>query len=178
MYGLAKLKQQQRGDTIIEVMVALSIMGVIIAGAYTTASRATRGAQMAQERIQAVKVAEHQTEVMREYAGRFTDTDINNPNPALNKNIFINNTFCINPRNQQVVVWASGDPSSTSMFDDNLAVHPSGSYPNGCISEDGRYFFSVKRNGNVFTTTVRWDRIGGGRDQVSLKSRFYKPIDF
>ncbi len=61
-----KAIKNQRGDTIIEVMIALSVLMVIIVGGYSIATRSLNGVRIAQERSEASKIAEGQLEAINE----------------------------------------------------------------------------------------------------------------
>jgi len=60
--------RKQNGDTLIEVMIALAIIGSVIAISYATASRALRTGRAAQERTEAVKFVESQVESLNREA--------------------------------------------------------------------------------------------------------------
>lgn len=69
--------KNQRGDTIVEVLIALTVLMVVIAGGYSIATRSLNGARIAQERSEATKLAEGQLEAISERIkrlnGRFDD---------------------------------------------------------------------------------------------------------
>ena len=54
-----------RGDTLIEVLVAITVLGTVIATTYSLSSRASRIGQASQERAEAVKLMEQQSELVR-----------------------------------------------------------------------------------------------------------------
>ena len=56
------------GDTIVEVMIALAIISTVITLSYTTASRALILGRRAQERSEALKLAESTVERIKSYA--------------------------------------------------------------------------------------------------------------
>jgi prepilin-type N-terminal cleavage/methylation domain-containing protein len=154
-----KCIQQQIGDTLVEVMIAMAVMGMILSIAYTTAGAALRTAQQAQERSQAIKVAENQIERLKVLAPSY-----NKPNAALN--IFRNRPFCIDESTNLTTDWASGTPSA-DVDADTLASPP---YPAACINGN-RYYFVIQYDStqnDLFTTLVRWERIGGGRDEIKV----------
>ena len=57
--------QKQRGDTIIEVFLAMAIIGLSLGIAYSLSSQATRTGRQAQERTEALKLAESQLEILK-----------------------------------------------------------------------------------------------------------------
>lgn len=58
----------QSGETIVEVLMALSILGLIIGSAIAVSSKSLRGQQTAQERTEASNVAQSVVEVINMYA--------------------------------------------------------------------------------------------------------------
>jgi prepilin-type N-terminal cleavage/methylation domain-containing protein len=70
-----------RGDTIIEVLIAITIVSAILGGAYVSASRSINGSRQSEERGEALKIAEAQLEYLRALSA----------DPA----IYAAGTFCI-----------------------------------------------------------------------------------
>jgi type II secretory pathway pseudopilin PulG len=62
---LKKLTSNQRGDTIIEVLLCIAIAGSVITGAYALASRSLAEGVSASEHSQAIKIAESQIEALK-----------------------------------------------------------------------------------------------------------------
>lgn len=58
-------KLGQKGDTIVEVLICLAIVGVLISTAYLIANRSQIGIRSSQERAEATKLAEMQVERIR-----------------------------------------------------------------------------------------------------------------
>lgn len=142
-----------RGDTIVEVLLAIAVASAVLGGAYVSANRSLNGTRQAQERAEAVKFVEGQLERLKEVAK--TDTTVFNTPP---------NPFCITetstPSGVQLNRVVSGDP--------------------GCRQgTDGRYALQIQRDTSggttTFTASARWDRVGGGgQDQVILVYRMYR----
>lgn len=65
---MLKRKLNQAGETIIEVMIALSILGLVLGISYASASRSLNGSQDAQERTVASQIAQSMLEVVKAYA--------------------------------------------------------------------------------------------------------------
>lgn len=65
---LVSLRRNRAGDTIIEVMLALAILSLVLGASYAVASRSLRGSQAAQERIEALQIAQSMLETVRLYA--------------------------------------------------------------------------------------------------------------
>lgn len=64
------LQRRQAGDTIIEVLLAMSVIGLVLGMAFGIANRSVQIGQDAQERTEALKIAESQLEIFKsEFAG-------------------------------------------------------------------------------------------------------------
>lgn len=59
---------KQRGDTIVEVMLAMAVVGMVLGVAYGITNRSVQVGRSAQERSEALKIAETQIELLKEYA--------------------------------------------------------------------------------------------------------------
>jgi prepilin-type N-terminal cleavage/methylation domain-containing protein len=57
--------QSQRGDTIVEVMIAMAVASVVLAGAYALTNRNLSITQSTNERSQALQLVQKQIELMR-----------------------------------------------------------------------------------------------------------------
>jgi prepilin-type N-terminal cleavage/methylation domain-containing protein len=66
---------KQRGDTIVEVLIAMAIISLVLAGAYVTSNRNTILMQSSQERQQAQRLVEGQIEMLRAKGGIATSGD-------------------------------------------------------------------------------------------------------
>ena len=69
---LVKIKNNQSGETIIEVLIALMILGLVIGSSISLANKSLRGQQTAQERTEASNVAQSVIEVINMYARKDT----------------------------------------------------------------------------------------------------------
>jgi prepilin-type N-terminal cleavage/methylation domain-containing protein len=61
--------RSQRGDTLVEVMIAMAIMSLVLAGAYVTSMRNSAAMHSAQEREQGQRLVEGQIEMLRANGG-------------------------------------------------------------------------------------------------------------
>lgn len=80
------VKHNSRGDTIVEVMIAMVVLTLILGAAYAISSRALKTARSSQERGEALKIAESQVENIKAKAAAGDD-------PSL----FSAANFCFNP---------------------------------------------------------------------------------
>ena len=59
----------QRGDTLIEVLICILIVTVILTGAYVTTHKSSEGVRNSQEHSEALKIVQSQLEEVRQNAG-------------------------------------------------------------------------------------------------------------
>lgn len=73
---MLKTKLTQRGDTLVEVLIAIAILSFVLASSYAVTSRAIRLGQSARERAQGVAFVSQQAEIIQSYASRDWDNFI------------------------------------------------------------------------------------------------------
>lgn len=64
------IKTGQRGDTIVEVLIAVAVIGFILSVSYAVANRSTQNVRKAHERSEALKFSEAQLEKLKLHLGR------------------------------------------------------------------------------------------------------------
>lgn len=153
----------QRGDTIVEVLIAIIVLSSVLTGAYGIASRATKENMQTQEHSQALQIAQGQLEILK----------TQNSAPA--------SPFCFDSNNQnRPQTWPGATPRPPAAAqDDNFNVN----YPSGCkqdlsgsvCNSNLCYYVAIQKTsttGNDYNVTVRWPGANGGNDQVSLAYRW------
>lgn len=79
-----------KGDTIVEVLLAIAIVSAVLGGAFVSANRSLNGTRVSQERSQAVKLAQGQAELLSAATKDTTaSTDIFS-NVAVGSEFFLN----------------------------------------------------------------------------------------
>lgn len=78
---LKRLRLSDHGDTIVEVMVVLAVLGLAISISYATANRSLLNARQAQENAQATELAQSQIEALRNLTAVGTTPTIFQPGP-------------------------------------------------------------------------------------------------
>lgn len=142
-----RLDKNQRGDTIIEVLIVLAVLGLAIGITYATANRSILNARQAQESSKATVLLQSQIEALRNLAPLGTTV------PA--KNIFQldGQAYCIDSSTN--VVASTGNP-------------------NPCLL-DGRYTVSILHTSNSFVLTAKWDDVmGQGINTATMTYRIYQ----
>ena len=153
----------QVGDTIVEVLIALVVVGLAIGLGYGVASRSLKTTRSAQERVEALKVVESQVERLKKRAAADADAD-----PA---GIFAEpeRSFCMTGDNNQIVEI----DTPPALAADTLSAD---AYA-GCI--DGLYYVSVTPedaggSAEQFKVTARWSGlVGNGKQESSVIYRVY-----
>jgi len=141
--------KQRRGDTIVEVLISLAIIGVVLGAAYTVNTRSFRTGQTAQERIEALKLAEGQIERIKYQA----DNDENFVTSYKVATPSESNWFCFdasNVKQSDALVNPSCSGGANGIFTYGISYDP-GSNPGA---------------DDQFVVTVYWEKLGGGPRQV------------
>ncbi len=144
---------KQRGDTIIEVLLAMTVIGLILATSFGIANRAMRTGRAAQERNEALKAAETQLELTKAYL----------KDGANNITTFTGagNPFCID-----VNALSAG----------NAAVINTDARCNDTdgAGAAGLYSVAVSESGGTYTVNVQWDRANTQDSTPGQLSIFYR----
>jgi len=147
--------RSQRGDTLVEVLIAMAVISMILGGAYVTTNRSLLATRAAQERSIALKLAESQLEQLKGLvedpatAGQILPAG---PNP-----------FCIN---------SAGQPVTAS----NAACVVNASGAQAAAGTQPAFTISIARVNNEFTVTETWTNVSGRvTDNLKLKYRVYEP---
>lgn len=150
-----KLSRKQAGDTIIEVMMAMAVIGLSLGTAYGIANRAVIQGRQAQERSEALKVAESQIERLK----------ANIASGAVLRSEYENTAefFCINEsETRREVTYTETSPGVYTV--------------NACLDPGGFYkYFMVYQDTPVpnFVSVVEWDNPTG--QEPSRLEIVYRP---
>lgn len=151
------------GETIVEVLLTIAIVGSVVTGAYAVASRSLAAARQAQERGEALKIAEGQVEQLKLLAGQNFAKVAN----TVQRYCIYTNAGALDTR------ILPGIPPA------NYTSDPLSSYGQ-CNASNNYYYFTeyvaTSPSGtDVFTTHVRWGTIGSGRlQEVTLVYRIHQ----
>jgi len=142
---------KERGDTIVEVLIAISVVSLILAGAYVTTNRSLLATRSAEERGNALKLAESQVEQLKGLA-KSDPTSIFGASTPM--------PFCVSHTTNKPVIATNPD----------CALDASG-------NATGIYNLSVNRgsDGNTFTISNQWVDVSGKiNDSLQLIYRIYQ----
>jgi len=170
-YKKQNILRLQAGDTIVEVLICIAVLGGAMGGAYAIANQNTRINQGNQDRSSAIKIAESQLELLKGYAAQETST-----NKAMN----ISSPFClyynIASTPPQIGTVAAGD----SRCRQNSAGAPVVTEPSYAVrlEKEGLPITSAytgQQIGQRYVVRVSWDSINGtGQDNVTYSYGVYK----
>jgi len=155
------LKQAQRGDTIVEVLIAVAIAGSVLGITLATMNRNLRVSQATEEHSQGTRYAMSQLEALKKY------TDDGN-------SLGGRRNFCFNEANE---IQTLPDTALTNDLDadpmNNATYNAAGV---DCTQGTNlNYRIGIKNQaGRKVTVYVRWEKLGGGRDQALMT---YKTVN-
>ena len=148
---LARLRSE-RGDTIVEVMIVLAILGLAIGIAYSTANRSLLNARQAQENARATEIAQGQVEALVSlacpmgYATCPDPNDIHSPTyPLFHRTV----AYCIVNNALPPVDSTNNQCTIDGLYNIQILYHNTASQP------------------HTFEVQVQWaDVLGQGTDTV------------
>lgn len=145
------------GDTIIEVLIAMTVASSVLGISYGTANRNLLMTRASQERSEASRLIQGQIESLN-YVSKTSPSLI--PSDT--------SPFCISGSTVQTSGWGMGVIPNPTLSSDNFA-----GYPVQCVN--GYYNYVITRDCNncgTFHFYVRWENITGGkRDQIIMVYR-------
>ncbi|MDZ7786537.1 MAG: hypothetical protein U5L95_05515 [Candidatus Saccharibacteria bacterium] len=162
--GLAK---SVKGDTIVEVLMAIVVVSSTLGAAFATMDRGTAGTRASQERAEALKHVETQVEMLKT---AISNNVVSTPLPPDPFCLYISTSNDIQVA--ELPGLANGDLEDSEDFShyDTLADPPPG---NPCRkgSIPGNYNVSIIHDGSdTFTARAHWDNVGGNqRDRIEIK---------
>ncbi len=162
-HTLARLNQV--GDTIVEVMVVLAILGSAIGISYATANRSLLNVRQAEESSEGDTLAQEQIEALRSFV-QYTSTGPESSNDIFNQS----SNFCIdNTQNDVVDISAT----SATLFSEYVSPHDDPcTYTNGIKYYIADSYSSVN---STFEVQVAWyDVLGQGIDTATLYYNLYQ----
>lgn len=150
---IKRLKLRQRGDTLVEVLIAIGVISSILGGAYVVTNKSLTSSRDAQERGNALKLSEGQIE-------RIKAAVVSNPDDVFGPGA--PSPFCL-------------DSSNTPVATSNNACRVNALGANAAAGEVPQYQFSITRSGNTFNLSTTWTNVRGtGNNRVDLSYKAYE----
>ncbi len=133
-------KLGSRGDTIVEVLIAVAIISFILVSAYLISNRSTASIRGGQERQEATALAQSQIELIR----------LNNGVNTTSKGCFNDSQIAADRGGEECSFKADGSSKCTT-------------------SDSYCYRVDITRNSDgIYEVAVAWEAISGSQDSVSL----------
>lgn len=160
---------KQRGDTLVEVLLATVVISMVIAGAFTLTNRATRGNQAAIERTTVANLMREQIELIRgirsggtasgSWQAILSNSQTEEPNydiwdkPTIGQGLYIK--------------LVQGDPAKDDLSDSGIVVGYNDNVPDGCPAGSVDAYLA-----DIFCMWVEavWD---GASDFINFHVRTY-----
>ncbi|HEX7963912.1 MAG TPA: type II secretion system protein [Candidatus Saccharimonadales bacterium] len=160
MRQIAKRSRRERGDTIVEVLVAIVIVASVLGGAYVVSNHSLQSTRGTQERASALKLAEAQIEQLKAQATLAPTTIFGAGVPT---------QFCLTSDATGTHVW----DFTVAAQKVNCVVDSNGS-PSASTNK-ATYTLKIVRTGNDFKLTETWVDISGHfSDSLQLNYRAYQ----
>lgn len=163
---LQQLRRRRRlnsaGDTIVEVLIVLAVLGLAMSVSYATANRGLQKSRTAQEHSQALGLMNSQIELLRSTFAK--------QNGAAIEAQAATGPFCLSVTGGDVVTTAIPN-TGPNAFNENIALDPltAAEYQGACRQENLYHISIVGRGGGVYDVRVRWEGLGQqGRQQTEL----------
>ena len=145
---------RQRGDTIVEVLISITVISLVLGGAYVTTNKSLQGTRSAQERGNALKLAESQVEQIKGVLATNPSAIFGGATPS---------PFCVYTSGATLTVVAASNA--------NCTVNTAGA----ATTNEPKFSLAVTRSGNDFTIKNSWVDISGNvTDQLQLAYRAYQ----
>jgi prepilin-type N-terminal cleavage/methylation domain-containing protein len=152
-------KLDSRGDTIVEIMIVLAILGLAIGISYATADRSLLNVRQAEENTTATTLVQSQIENLR----TLTKDRPGDPNDPFAQS----GGFCVDG-NDNIQPLSSPNATDFSLY-----------YPTGTACINSNLFYiddSYDSSTHTFTVEAAWsDVLGEGNDTVTMFYRLYPP---
>lgn len=139
--------QKQAGDTIVEVLLAMAVVGLVLGSSFGIANRSVRIGQSAKERTVALKIAESQIEILRQI-DRSEVLNLTSPFCLVSSGNFSPGTNTTSDSSTDTCTGTDGEGGS-GLY--NVVIEPLGS--------------DVGANIRTFAVEVNWLRAGAASSE-------------
>jgi len=148
------VRLRERGDTIVEVLIAIAVISLVLGGAYVTTNRSLLATRDAQERGTALKLVESQIEQLKGVVAA-NPSQVFSGAPA---------SFCIS--NVSTVSAASSPACAVDENGAPASAEPIYHLSIGLVTTGGL---------NTFTVTNHWTNVrGDSTDSLQMQYRLYQ----
>lgn len=144
-----RVRNNERGDTIVEVLISIAVVSLILGGAYVTTNNSLQATRSAEERSDGLKVVESQLESIK-------GLSVSDPDALYSTT----GGFCVS----NGVIRAST----------NAACKVDARGIQTANTTKAAYEISVVRTNSTFVITNNWDALGGGREKLQMTYKVYR----
>jgi len=154
-------KLSDGGDTIVEVIIVLAVLGLAVSISYATASRSLLDTRQAQEASQAAELIHAQLEALRTMA--------NNP-PTINGTANPDYIFPATTPPQYCVSVDNADIAHVALLTDPICTPPAGGSLYNLTIDFTSISATPGKSGGHFKIQATWDDVEGqGKDTATLE---------
>jgi Mg-chelatase subunit ChlD len=172
-----KIFSNERGDTILEVMISVTVLSLVLTTSFALANRSTLANRQAGERGEASKIAQAEMEKLKLYISTSGGGNL----PAEGE------FFCLSPDASKIIdlggpTDAPADPNSDPDFTSPAYTKAENTDPNlRCKAGANDLYYKMIQRGNTadktentYTSMVRWPAVSGhGVDNVRIVHRIH-----
>lgn len=166
--SLQSRARKQSGDTIVEVIIVLAVIGFALGIAYATSNASLQATRQAEENSHATQLVQAQIESLRSYSGI---TDSLDPHY-----IYQLQAFCFDTSQTKVTLASMTNPPLTLVGTSKYSNYTVGS--SNCVF-DTLYHIVIgydSASQDTFTVKATWDDVrGDAQDTVTMVYRLHKP---
>lgn len=153
---LGRVWRSKRGDTIVEVLIAIAVISSVVGTAYAITNKSVQSNVESQQRSRATKIAQTQLEMLKVWTG----------NPTNTPSAFVETKFCLYSDSVGAKLERISAPVPTANNSD---------YPTNCRQDNELYMVGITRTSDeLFTVYVDWDGETGNRDTLSMAYKAYQ----
>jgi type II secretory pathway pseudopilin PulG len=154
-----KIWKNQSGDTIVEVLIAMTVASSVLGISLSTMNRNLAITRDNQERTEATKIAQGQLEALK--AAKQTGAPTI---PAIGTN------FCFSSDGRSTITVTNGNPHVGNANADTFADY------GACKSPNNLYYYTIRNfdgtGSGTYDFYVRWDAFkGGNRNEIKMVYR-------
>lgn len=159
---MLRTSYKEKGETIIEVLITLAILGVVLGLSYASAARSLKASQTAQERTEAQYIGVSLIETMKILAQR----DSANVFPVSTRNLCFKTSLADIQAQTPPITY---DPTSLQfaeyctqgMYTKYVTITPLPATPQGLLQYE-------------YAATVEWDSLASGVNQSVMRYKFVR----
>ena len=162
-----RTRTRQTGDTIVEVLISTAIISIVLTSSFIVSQQSGTAVADSRERNEATQLLQGQVELVRDQAIKLENDTTGVYYSGLKY-------FCIDSAipGAPVPLHIPFDADAIS----DLSNEDFSKYPAACKSgPDGRYHTAILYDAasKTFRFNSRWEKIGGGKDQIVFSYRIY-----